>query len=83
VGALEVVVGRSVPSWFVAVCYTGWAFVYLAAQLAATGRTVEKALLGLIVVGAGGEPLRARDALVRLLVFPLSFLRFGVGFRSG
>jgi uncharacterized RDD family membrane protein YckC len=85
VSALEVVVGRSVtvPSWFVAACYTGWTFVYVAAQLAATGRTVGKALLGLIVVEAGGEPLRARDALVRTLVFPLSFLLFGVGFLLG
>jgi uncharacterized RDD family membrane protein YckC len=85
VSALEVVVGRSitVPSWFVAVCYTGWAFAYVAAQLAATGRTVGKALLGLMVVEAGGEPLRARDALVRTLVFPLSFLLFGVGFLLG
>jgi uncharacterized RDD family membrane protein YckC len=85
VSALEVVVGRSVtvPSWFVAVCYASWAFVYVAAQLAATGRTVGKALLGLMVVEAGGESLRVRDALVRTLVFPLSFLLFGVGFLLG
>jgi uncharacterized RDD family membrane protein YckC len=83
--ALEVVTGRSVsaPRWFVAVCYGVWAFVYLAAQLAATGRTVGKALLGLMVVEAGGEPLRARDAMVRTLVFPLSFLLLGVGFLLG
>jgi uncharacterized RDD family membrane protein YckC len=34
-------------------------------------------------VKAGGEPLRARDALVRTLVFSLSFLLFGVGFLLG
>src|SRR5262249_44104351 len=52
--ALEVVVGRSLhaPAWFVTVCYGIWAFVYFAAQLAATGRTIGKALLGLLVVEA-------------------------------
>jgi uncharacterized RDD family membrane protein YckC len=85
VSALEIVVGRSVsvPGWFVAVCYASWEFVYVTAQLAATGRTVGKALVGVTVVEAGGEPLRARDALVRTLVFPLSFLLFGVGFLLG
>jgi uncharacterized RDD family membrane protein YckC len=83
--ALEIVTGRSVtvPGWFVAVCYAAWAFVYVFAQLAATGRTVGKALLGLLVVEADGEPLRARAALVRTLVFPLSFLLFGLGFLLG
>jgi uncharacterized RDD family membrane protein YckC len=85
VSALAVVTGRSVtaPTWFVAICYGTQKFVYIAAQLAATGRTVGKALLGLMVVEAGGEPLRAREALVRTLVFPLSFLLFGVGFLLG
>ncbi|HKE72181.1 MAG TPA: RDD family protein [Acidimicrobiales bacterium] len=83
--ALQVVTGHSVtvPAWFVAICYGTWEFVYHAAQLAATGRTVGKALLGLLVVEAGGGPLRARAAVVRTLVFPLSFLLFGVGFLIG
>jgi uncharacterized RDD family membrane protein YckC len=85
VSALQVVVGRSVavPSWFVAFCYAGWSFFYVAAQLAATGRTVGKALLGLMVVEAGGQSVRARRALLRTAVFPLSFLLFGVGFLLG
>jgi uncharacterized RDD family membrane protein YckC len=83
--ALEVVVGRSVsaPRWFVVACYVGWEFAYAAAQLVATGRTVGKALLGLLVVEADGTPLRARAALVRTLAFPLSFLIFGIGFLIG
>jgi uncharacterized RDD family membrane protein YckC len=85
VSALEIIVGQSVtvPGWFVAVCYAGWAFVYVAGQLAASGRTIGKALLGLLVVEADGDPLGGRDAVVRTLVFPLSFLLFGVGFLLG
>jgi uncharacterized RDD family membrane protein YckC len=85
--AIEVVMARTVdPSqyrWLIAGVYAMWAFTYTAGQLAASGRTVGKALLGLRVVQADGADLGVRRAVVRTLVFPLSFLLFGVGFLVG
>ncbi len=67
----------------IALAYLMWAFAYMAGSLAATGRTIGKAVLGLQVVEADGSRLRARAALIRTAVFPLSFLLFGIGLLLG
>jgi uncharacterized RDD family membrane protein YckC len=38
------------------------------------------AVVGLEVVQADGSPIRPRQALVRVVAFPLSLLLFGLGF---
>jgi uncharacterized RDD family membrane protein YckC len=57
-----------------------WAFVYLAYPLAVAGRTLGMAILGLRAVDASGRDLSGGRAVVRVLVLPLSFLLFGLGF---
>lgn len=51
-----------------------WAFCYWWFTLALTGRTVGKSLLGLRVVAKDGSPLTAREAAVRTMVMPFSFV---------
>lgn len=67
----------------IAVAYGVWSFVYMAGSLAATGQTIGKALLGLLVVRADGSSLSGRRAALRTIAFPLSFLLFGIGFLLG
>ena len=57
-----------------------WAFVYCAYPLSASGRTFGMAALGVRAVRADGRDLNTRQAIVRVLAFPLSFLLFGLGF---
>ena len=57
-----------------------WSFLYLAVPLAASGRTFGSAVLGLRVVRGDGRDLDPRHAVLRVVVFPLSFLLFGAGF---
>lgn len=57
-----------------------WSFLYFAVPLAASGRTFGSAILGLRVVRSDGRELDPGHAVIRVLVFPLSFLLFGVGF---
>jgi uncharacterized RDD family membrane protein YckC len=85
--AVEVVIGSTIEidrarPWVIA-SYLGWAFVYTAASLATAGRTIGKALLGVLVVRSDGSRLNGRRASLRTLVFPLSFLLLGVGFLIG
>jgi len=51
-----------------------WGFIYFAYQWALGGRTLGMALLGLQVVGSDGSPVTGRQAVVRTLALPLSFL---------
>jgi uncharacterized RDD family membrane protein YckC len=81
---VHVVTGHSV-SWnrsspVVAVLFVLWQFVYFGYSWAVSGRTFGMAALGIRVVGADGSVLEPRRAIVRTLVFPLSFLLFGLGF---
>ncbi len=62
------------------VLFVAWAFVYFAYQWALSGRTIGMALLGLQVRRRNGTPAGARNAVVRTLALPLSFLCFGLGF---
>jgi uncharacterized RDD family membrane protein YckC len=85
--ALSVVTGHSFhPTshrWVVLTIYIVWFFVYLAGQLAVAGRTLGMAVLGLRVVRNDGERLEGRRAALRTVVFPLSFIIFGIGLLMG
>jgi uncharacterized RDD family membrane protein YckC len=64
----------------VAVIFVLWEFVYFGYSWAVSGRTFGMAALGIRVVAADGSALEPRRGVVRALVFPLSFLLFGLGF---
>lgn len=80
----QVVTGHSV-SWsrtniVVAIIFAAWEFFYFGYSWAVSGRTFGMAVLGVRVVRADGEVLDPWRGVVRALVFPLSFLLFGLGF---
>ena len=86
-GALSVVTGHT---WdptdhrlLIAIALTVWSFCYFTLSLAAGGRTPGMGLLGLLVVRSAGSDLDLGHAALRTLVFPLSFLLFGIGFLLG
>jgi uncharacterized RDD family membrane protein YckC len=85
--ASEVVLGSSISlddhRGLSLLAFALWAFIYFAGSLAATGRTIGKAVLGLLVVRADGGPMRPRRAALRTVCFPLSFLVFGLGLLAG
>ena len=56
------------------------AVIFVGCSWAVSGRTFGMAALGIRVVGADGSVLEPRRGVVRALVFPLSFLLFGLGF---
>ncbi len=62
------------------VAATVWEFLYFAYQWALSGRTIGMAVLGIRVVTADGAAIGPRQAIVRTLALPLSFLLFGLGF---
>jgi uncharacterized RDD family membrane protein YckC len=66
--------------WLAASALAIWSFLYFAVPLAVSGRTFGSAVLGLRVVRADGRDLDPKHAVIRTLVFPLSFLLFGLGF---
>jgi uncharacterized RDD family membrane protein YckC len=68
--------GRIVPDVVLAL----WIFIYLAYPLSVSGRTFGMGVAGVRAVRADGEELGTRRAIVRVLVFPLSFLLLGFGF---
>ena len=79
---VHVVTGNNV-SWnrsniVVAVIFVLWEFVYFGYSWAVSGRTFGMAALGIRVVAADGSVLEPRRGVVRALVFPLSFLLFGL-----
>jgi uncharacterized RDD family membrane protein YckC len=82
--AVQVVTGHPV-SWnrtnlVVAITFGAWEFFYFAYSWAASGRTFGMAVLGIRVVRADGAGLDPWHGVLRALVFPLSFLFFGLGF---
>jgi uncharacterized RDD family membrane protein YckC len=58
----------------------GWWILYCAYALSVAGRTFGMAALGLRVVRLDGSELAVGHAVLRVLIFPLSFLVFGLGF---
>ena len=67
----------------VVVAFALWSFLYTAGSLAATGRTIGKAILGVMVVRTDGAKVNVRRAALRTLMFPLSFMLLGIGFLMG
>jgi len=66
--------------WWWTALLAAWWFVYLWGSWGAFGRTVGMGMVGLRIVSSDGPPITQRQALVRVLVFPFSFLLFGLGF---
>ncbi len=56
------------------------AVLYCVYPVAAGGRTLGMAIVGLRVLRPNGTPVGGREAFVRLLALPLSFLTLGIGF---
>ena len=69
---------RDAP-WLSGLALAAWAFFYCAYSLAAGGRTLGMAIVGLRAVNRDGGDLTAGQAVVRVLVTPLSFLVFFAG----
>ena len=82
--AVQVVTGKQVhwdrQNIVVVVIYVAWEFFYFGYSWAVSGRTFGMAVLGIRVVRADGAIAEPRRGVVRALVFPLSFLLFGLGF---
>jgi uncharacterized RDD family membrane protein YckC len=57
-----------------------WEFVYFAYQWALSGRTIGMAVLGIRVVAPDGSAIGPRQAVLRTVSLPLSFLLLGLGF---
>ncbi len=66
--------------WLLAVTYFGWLFIYYAYSWATSGKTLGMSLVGLRVVRGDGAPVSVRQAALRTIALPLSFLLFGLGF---
>ncbi len=64
----------------VAIIFVVWEFFYFGYSWAASGRTFGMAVLGIRVVRDDGRGLDPWRGVVRALVFPLSFIFFGLGF---
>jgi uncharacterized RDD family membrane protein YckC len=60
--------------------FTLWAVFYCTYPVAAAGKTLGMAIVGLRVVRPDGSRVGGRGAFVRLLALPLSFITLGVGF---
>ena len=68
--------GSATQSLFGLLLLLSWGFLYFWASLALAGRTFGMALVGISVVARDGQPLTARAATRRTLVFPFSFVFF-------
>jgi len=82
--AARVLTGKNI-AWnrgdiWVITAYAVWAFIYFSYCWAANGRTVGMALFGVRVTRDDGTYPSRRQAVVRTLALPLSFLLLGLGF---
>jgi uncharacterized RDD family membrane protein YckC len=57
-----------------------WLFLYFWAPMAAWGRTLGMAIMGLELVRRDGSRVGAGRVAIRVITFPLSFLLLGLGF---
>lgn len=64
--------------WAFGLGYVLFAFLYWMVGLTLVGSSIGKAFLGMRVVRLDGTPLKGRQALVRTLVYPFSFI-LGLG----
>ena len=69
---------RDAP-WLSGLLLAAWAFFYCAYSLAAGGRTLGMAIVGLRAVNRDGGNLTGGQAMLRVLATPLSFLVFFAG----
>jgi len=69
----------TIPTPWSTLVFLAWLFVYFAIPMAVSGRTFGKTIVGVQVVQRDGAPLRAGQAVVRVLTLPLSLLIFGLG----
>ena len=81
---VQIVTGKQV-SWdrqdiAVVVTFVAWQFFYFGYSWAMNGKTAGMAVLGVRVVRADGLAIDPWRGWLRSLVFPLSFLLFGLGF---
>jgi uncharacterized RDD family membrane protein YckC len=60
--------------------FTIWVILYCTYPVAAVGKTLGMAIVGLRVVKPDGSPVGARGAILRFLFLPLSFVTLGIGF---
>ncbi|MGH8950367.1 MAG: RDD family protein [Acidimicrobiia bacterium] len=80
---IELVTSRQVEAgrglWYV-IGFVVWAFLYLWLSVAIFGKTLGKTVMGVRVVSADGSvALHSRQAFVRALTYPLSFVVVGIG----
>jgi len=80
----QIVTGNSVhwnrSNIVVVILFVVWHLFYMGYSWASSGRTFGMAVLGIRVVDADGSVIEPRRGVIRALVFPLSFLLFGLGF---
>ena len=69
-----------VPTWLLVTSWAIWWVVYFSYPWAVSGRTPGMSLLGIRVVQRDGSTLRPRQAFVRAVTLPISFLILGLGF---
>jgi uncharacterized RDD family membrane protein YckC len=82
---VDLVTGRSydasdVGSVAGGVIFLVWLLLYFWAPMAAWGRTLGMAIMGLELVRRDGERAGAGRAAIRVVTFPISALVFGLGF---
>jgi uncharacterized RDD family membrane protein YckC len=71
--------------WNPSAAFTGllllcWLFIYYSYPWAVSGKTPGMALLGIRVVRSDGATASVKNAVLRTLALPLSFLTLGIGF---
>jgi uncharacterized RDD family membrane protein YckC len=80
----SVVTGKEIAfnrgNLWVVIAYLVWGFIYFAHFWGLNGRTPGGALFGVQVLTDDGDDVTFRRAVLRTLVFPLSFLILGLGF---
>jgi uncharacterized RDD family membrane protein YckC len=80
----SVLTGKSIhwdrSNLWVVLAFLGWQFLYFAYSWGASGKTSGMAVFGVRVVQPDGTYVSARQAVVRTLALPLSFLLLGLGF---
>jgi len=60
--------------------FVSWAFLYFWVSFALAGRTPGMGIVGIGVLNRQGTTIPGKNAFIRTLVFPFSFLVFGLGF---
>jgi uncharacterized RDD family membrane protein YckC len=82
--AAQVLTGKPIHwnrnDFWLSLAFVGWQFLYFAYSWAASGKTFGMAVFGVRVVRPDGTDASWRQAVVRTLALPLSFLLLGLGF---